>query len=214
MKAVVLCLSAVASLLLSAAAVLQENPTPIDAETAKKFGKIFAEHAAKLDKQQIKIDADAELSNGMHVPDKLGLLLVPQRGLKEGEELAAKFKTDKGAPLAYLFMFHLVPVIDGQPVDVSRVRSVKFVDDNGGEHTIYTLLLSVRQVAEDEYRLYCYGHEDKPLVDAKFSQGTGPGTEPAVVEIKDPNEQTRQGKLVITIFNKYQASFTIGHRAD
>ena len=214
MKVIALCLSAAVSLLLSAATALPESPQPIDAETAKKFGKILADAAAKLDKQQLKIEADADLSNGVHVPDKLGLLLVPQKGLKEGEELAAKFKADKGAPLAYLFMYHLVPVIDGQPVDASRVRTVKVADDNGGEHTVYVLLLSVRQLAEDDYRLYCYGHDDKPLVNAPFSEGTGPGTEPAAVEIKEPNEQTLQGKLVITVFNKYQASFTIGYRAD
>ena len=212
MKALIMSVTAAISLFFSAQASLPDDLTPIEPELAKKFGKILADEADKFEKPQVKITADADKANGVHVPDKVGVLIVPQKDLKESEELAAKFKADKGASLAYLFMYHVLPVIDGKPVEASKVRSVKIKDDNGGEHLIYVLLLSVRQLADDDYRLYCYGHDDKPLVESKFAEGTGPGAEPAAVEIKEPNEATMQGKLVVTVFGKYQASFTVGHK--
>src|SRR5262249_10571088 len=130
----------------------------------------------------------------------------------ESEELAAKFKETKGASLAYLFLYHLTPVINGSGADLSRLYSVKLPDDDGQEHTVHVLLLAVRQLSDEDYRLYAYGHDDKPLVDARFAEGTGPGPEPTAVEIKEVNEQTEQGKLIVTVFGKYQASFTVAHR--
>jgi hypothetical protein len=103
-------------------------------------------------------------------------------------------------------------VINGTSADVSRLYTVKLTDDEGQDRAVQVLILAVRQLAEDDYRLYGYGHEEKPLVDARFAEGTGPGPEPVAVEVKEVNEQTQQGKLVVTVFGKYQASFTVGYR--
>ena len=201
-------------LVISVRAASSDGLTPIEPDMAKAFGKRLSEEAAKLEKPQIKIEADSEKANGVHAPDKMGIIVVPQKDLKESEELAAKFKTEKGASLAYLFMYHVVPVIDGKAVDVSQLRSLKIEGDNGKVHTVYVMLLAVKQVSDDDYRLHAYGQGDKPLVDVKFSEGTGPGAEPVACEIKDPNEATQQGKLAVTVFGKYQASFTCAYKAD
>ena len=214
MKALVLSVSAALALSLAAVAAVPDDLSPIEPELAKKFGKLLADQAAKFEKPQVKVEADADKANGVHVPEKVGVIIVPQKDLKESEELAAKFKAEKGTPLAFLFLYNVTPVIDGKPVDPSKIRSVKITDESGTDHTVYCMLLAVRQTSDDEYRLYAYGHDDKPLVDAKFSEGTRPDNEPVAVEIKDPNEQTHQGKLVVTVFGKYQASFTVGHKAD
>jgi hypothetical protein len=207
-SALVVCLA------IPALAAVFDGLEPIEPDVAHRFGKILADEADKISKPQIKIAADPDKAVGLHVPQKVGVLVVPQKELKESEELAEKFKTEKGAALAYLFLYNLTPVIDGQPVDASRLRSVELADDNGGKHTVFVLLLAVRQLTDDDYRLQAYGHEEKPLVDAKFSQSAGPGTEPVAVEIKDVNEATHTGKLVLTVFGKYQAGFTCGHKAD
>jgi len=191
-----------------------EDLKPIEAEVAKGFGKLMADEAAKFDKPQIKIEADADKANGAHIPDTIGVLIVPQKDLKESEELAAKFKADRGAPLAFLFLYRVAPVVNNATVDKSKLRPVKLADEQGKEHTVHTLLLSVRQVADDDYRLYAYGYNDKPIVDAKFSERTASGTNPVVVEVKDVDHDKRQGKLVVSVFGKYQATFTIGHMPD
>jgi hypothetical protein len=214
MKKFIVSVPLVVCLVLPVLAAVVDGLEPIEAELAHRFGKLLSDEADKISKPQIKISADADKAVGLHVPQKVGILVVPQKELKESEELAEKFKSDKGASLAYLFLYNLVPVIDGQPVDASRLRTVELADDEGNRHKVYVMLLAVRQVSEDDYRLHAYGHEEKPLVEAKFSQGTGPGAEPVAVEVKEVNEATHQGKLVLTVFGKYQAGFTCGHKAE
>jgi len=186
---------------------------PLEAGFAEEFGKRFVAVADQFEQPQIKIQADPRKANGVHVPDKVGVLVVPQKDLQESEELAAQFKTDKGAALGLLFMYHAVPVLDDKAVDVGQLRPVKFTDDDGKEHTVYALLLAVKQVAEGDYRLQAYGNDPKPLIDAKFSQEEGGNVaQPVAVAIKDASEDTQRGKLVVTVFGKYQASFPCGYK--
>jgi hypothetical protein len=206
--AIVICLA------VPAVAAIVDDLIPIESALAQRFGKLLSDEADKISKPQIKVTGDPDKATGLHVPAKIGILVVPQKDLKEGEELAEKFKNEKGASLAYLFLYNLVPVIDGQPIDASRLRTVEVADEEGMKHTVYVLLLAVRQVSDDDYRLHAYGHADKPLVDAKFSEGAGPGAEPVAVEVKDVNEANHQGKVVLTVFGKYQVSFTCGHKAN
>lgn len=214
MKKLVMSIPLVVCVVLPVLAAVVDDLEPIEAEMAHRFGKLLSDEADKIAKPQIKIIADPDKANGVHAPKKAGMLVVPQKDLKESEELAEKFKTEKGASLAYLFLYNLVPVIDNQPVDPSRLHTVELADDNGTKHKVYVLLLAVRQLSDDDYRLHAYGHDEKPLVDAKFSEGTGTGTEPVGVEVKDVNEAAHQGRLVLTVFGKYQASFICGHKAD
>lgn len=200
--------------MLPGAVVTADDLQAIGKDDAQRFGKILSEAAAKLEKPQVKIDGDADKAVGLHAPEKLGMLLVPQKDLKESEELEEKFKADTGASLAYLFLYHLVPVIDGQPVDGSRLRSVTLTGDNGESHTVHVLLLSVRKIGEDDYRLYAYGHEDKPLIDTQFAEGTGPGDLPIAIEVKDKDEVNHQGKIVLTVFGKYQAGFKTAYKEN
>jgi hypothetical protein len=180
---------------------------PVPENRAHSVAARLVELADKIDKPQVKIEADASKANGFHVPSKLGVLVVPQKDLKEGEQSAAKTKVERGAPLAYLFAYQVVPLVDGKRVDVNRLRTIKVTDEEGQERRVHVLLLAVRQLADDDYRLYGYGQEEKPLVEAKFSEGASAVAEPVAVEIKEPNEQTREGNIVVTVFKKYRASF-------
>jgi hypothetical protein len=184
----------------------------IPQDLAQKLAVKISEDASKLEKLKFTVDADTEKANGFHVPGKVGALIVPQKGLKESEELAAKFKMDPGASLAYLFCYHMTPVVDGKPLSSDRFHSVTFNDEDGGQHELTLLLLSARQLSDDDYRLYVFGKDPKPLVDVKFAEGTGPGPTPVAVEIKDINESTREGNVVVTVFGKYQASFKATHK--
>jgi hypothetical protein len=196
------------------AIILAQDFEAIPAELGQQLANRLSEDAARIEKLKFRVDADGEKANGFHIPQKTGALVVPQKELKESEELSAKFKMDPGAALAYLFIYHLVPVVDGKRVEANQLPSVSFTDDDGGKHEVHVLCLSVRQLSEDDYRLYAFGQDAKPLVDAKFSEGTGPGPVPVAVELKEPNKETRQGKLVVTVFGKYQASFPVGYTGE
>jgi hypothetical protein len=197
----------------SAGLCVDEPLEPIPSELVEKVGKRLIEEAAKFDKPQVQVDPDLSKAYGLHKPGEAGMLAVPQKDLKESEELAAKFKTEKGAPLAILFTYRLTPVVDGKVADDSRVREIKFIDDEGTARPVQALLLSVRQVGDD-YRLYAWGHEDKPLVDAKFSQTDSGGPEPVGLSVKDLDEGSRQGTLVVTVFGKYQANLRMQHKPE
>ena len=75
-------------------------------------------------------------------------------------------------PLAYLFTYRVVPVIDGKLVSADRLRTVKVSDNQGEEHTAFVFALTARQLADDDYRLWVDGAGNKPLVDVPFSEGT------------------------------------------
>jgi hypothetical protein len=213
MKALIATMSACLVFGAGSAASVDDPLEPIPAELIEKVGKRLIDETAKFDKPQVKIEAELSKAYGLHKPGEAGMLVVPQKDLKESEELAAKFKTEKGAPLAILFTYRLTPVVDGKVADDSRVREIKFIDDEGAARPVQAMLLSVRQVGDD-YRLYAWGYEDKPLVDAKFSQTDSGGPEPVGLSVKDLDEGTRQGTLVVTVFGKYQASIRMQHKAE
>jgi hypothetical protein len=183
----------------------------IPTELAQNLAQRFSEEVGKIEKLKFKVEADQEKANGFHIPGKVGALIVPQKGLKESEELAAKFKMDPGATLAYLFLFHMAPVVEKKRIPADQLHSITFDDNDGNQHSLQVLLLSVRQLADDDYRLYAFGKDAKPLIDVKFAEGTGPGATPVAVELKDVNQANREGKLVVTAFGKYQASFPAGY---
>jgi hypothetical protein len=192
--------------LLMAPMLVAQQPEQIPDDFVRQLAPALVEQAGKFE-AKIKIDADLEKANGFHVPSKLGALIVPQKDLKESAELAAKFQTEPGAPLGYLFMFHLIPIADGKKIDTAKMKTVSFKDNNGGEHSLHVVTLVVRQLSVEDYRLHVYGVDAKPLVDVKFGAGSGKDSLPAAVELKDPNEATKEGSVVVTVFGKYQAKF-------
>jgi hypothetical protein len=188
--------------------------SPLPAEHAVSVSTRLVEQAGKLEKLPFRIDPDPQKGNGFHVPDKLGALVVPVKGLAESEELAATFKTDPGAPVAYLFLYRLAPLVDGKRVDANRVYQVKIDDAQGVMREVGALLLAVRQPAADDYRLHVYGPGPKPLIDAKFAAGQSTGPTPVSIEIKDVNEAAREGRIVVTVFGQYQASFPVAYSGE
>jgi hypothetical protein len=200
----------VLSALFVPAFVVAQELEAIPEEHVRKMAPSLIEQAGKFE-YKIKIDADVEKANGFHLPKKLGALIVPQKDLKESEELAAKFQNEPGASIGYLFLFHLVPIVDGKRADASRLKTVTVADKDGGQHTIHVATLAVRQLSGDDYRLHVYGTDAKPLIDAKFAEGIGPGPVPVAVELKNPNEAKKEGTVVVTVFGKYQATFQAGY---
>ena len=201
-------------LLLFPALLAAQELEAIPADLARGLATQFVEQVNKFDKPAAKIDGDLEKVNGVHIPHKMGLLIVPQSDLKESEELDKKFESKPGASLAILFAYHVIPVVDGKKVDANKLYTVTVKDDEGKEHPLYALLLVVHKPTPDDYRLHAYGKDAKPVVDAKFAEGTGPGPVPVAVELKDINKETREGNVVVTAFGKYQASFKAAYEGE
>jgi len=179
---------------------------PVPAELARAIGKALLE-AAPMDfagdpSQAVGVFAEDEEEEG------LGMILVPADGLNEEE---AEMKIGDSTPLALLFTSApILPVADGRLVDRDRLHDVTITDDEGDEHDVDCMLLIVKRIAEEDYRLYGIANATAPLVDARFDDGEGPGQTPLALEVKDIDEESETAAVVITVFNKYQAMFRAG----
>jgi hypothetical protein len=196
---------------LSAVALAQAELVSIESEAAKQVAEQFSEQVQKFKKPQVKVEPDPSKANGVHKRNDAGALIVPQKDLTE-EKLPDAAKSKAGAGVAFLFMHRLVPIIDGKGVSKEKMRSVTYTNKDGDKIAIHCLILAVRQVSDKDRRLYVYGTDSKPLIDVPFSKNAGPGTQPVAVEIKEIQDQ--EGKLFVTLFDKYQASFKVMHQPD
>ena len=195
------------ALAMTVSSAVAQDVEPVPADMAKAFGEALVKAAAKIDKLPVKIECDPAQAVGVSVPDEGGIILVPQKGLDE--ENTPDMTGADGVPLAlYFSTANIVPIIDGKLIDRGKLHGVTVTDGQGNEHEANCMLLTVRMISEEDYRLYGFGKAAKPLIDVQFTGGEGPGAKPLAVEIKDIEGET--GSLVITVFDKYQAKFRGG----
>ena len=211
MRTVLQSLMLVAGIMLCVSSALAQELTQMEPERAQQVAELLVPKAAEVKSPQIEIKSDVSGAVGLRFRQD-GILVVPQKGLsEEGEH--PEVKTEPGAPLGYLFMTtSFRPVVKGKPVEPDKLRVVKVVDRQGNERSVICLLLAVRQLGDDDWRLYVYGPEKSPLVDAPFSLAEQEQTGPIALEIRDV--QGTEGALVVTVFGKYEASFRIDYQAN
>lgn len=199
MRKLCLCLFATVAL---ATRGFAQDLEPIEADQARGFATKLAELAGAIEKPQVKIEADADKAVGLHSPHRCGLLIVPRKDLVDDPE-NKDVKTENGAALAFLFLYKIVPVVEGKQIEADKLRQVEIVDGQGAAHSVHFLLLSVKKVADDDWRLLAYGKDKKPVVNVKFSEGKGNGTTPIGVAVEEVSGN--EGTVVLTLFDKYQA---------
>jgi hypothetical protein len=183
-----------------------EELKPVEADLAHAIAERLATEAAGFEKPRLKIEPDCSKAVGLHVPEKTGLLLAPQKDLAEGE--SEGYDKETGKPLGYLFLYRILPLADGKKLDPAGLPTVTIKNDDGKEFVIPTLLLSVRRLADDDWRLYAFGKGEKPVLDLKFAAGAGPGEKPVGVQMKELDG--KKDTLVVTVFDKYQARMPMG----
>ena len=207
MRKLVLGMAALAACGIGAASAMAEDLEILDSQIAGAFAQALNDVAAKIEKPQVKIDADIDKACGVH-KEQTGLLLVPQKDITPENEAV---NSDPGAPLGHLFMStNFTPVIDGKPVDVAKLRTLTFQGQDGNDHKAYYLALAARHTDDDVWHLYGYGSDAKPLLDVRIGEGTGPGTEPLALEVKEFEDN--KGTAYITIFDRYQCSFPVSYK--
>lgn len=195
----------------SASFALAQNLTELDAQRSQRVAGMLMEKAAEIKSPQVKIETDTAKAVGVRY-GRDGVLVVPRKGLDEQKEYP-EVRTEQGAGLAYLFLSSAFsPVIDGTRVKPERLRTVNVVDNQGTERAVACLLLAVRQIGEDDWRLYVYGADKKPLIDAPFTEAAAEKPGPIAVHV----EQVAgfEGTLTITAFGKYQAGFRIRYELN
>jgi len=141
---------------------------------------------------------------------QLGMILVPAKGFIDEDE-APELEVGGSAPLALLFTSpSIVPVTGNQRVSRDRMHSVTVTDSEGKEHKSNCMVLIVKRIAEDDYRVYGMGDSNAPLIETRVTEGEGPGDAPFAMEIKEIDKESKTASVVITVFGKYQAAFRAG----
>jgi len=192
-------------LLASASGAAAETLNEMDPFTAQTYAQYLVEIMDDVEGQQVKVDANPESALGLAAGGE-GVILVPVKGLKAGEEHSEVY-TENGASLAYLFLSpRFNPVLDGKQVAQDKLHTVTYTDDSGSEKKATCLILTVRNTA-DTWHLYAYGKDAKPLIDAQFSESSEEADSPVAIGSTSAEDET---SLVVTVFGKYAASFKIG----
>jgi hypothetical protein len=207
MKKLMLAVAAVAAGSFGAVAAVAEDLEVLDAQIAQTVAQVLVEAAEKLEKVQVKIEGDLEKSCGVH-RERTGILLVPQKDIKPETEAV---NSDPGAPLAHMFMSEgFTLVLDGKPVDAAKLRTLTVQGPDGNDMKAAYLLLAARHLDDDTWHLYGYGTDDKPLLDVAIGEGSGPGTEPLALEVKEFDDNA--GTAYVTIFDRFQSNFKVSYK--
>lgn len=179
----------------------------MDADIAKQYGKHIAELFTKdLKDVALTFDVDSELASGLHAEED-GILMVPMKGMKEGT-INPDVEKETGAGLCYLFLSpRYQPHVDGKPIDVSKLLTVKFTDGEGNSREALAMIVTIKHAEGDDWRLYAFGKEKTPLIKSQF--GIASGSAKGVVDLSVDSPREGKANLTFTIVGKYAASFPI-----
>jgi hypothetical protein len=176
--------------------------------------QLYAKHLSDLFEKenadrQIKFEIDADQATGVHAGQD-GLIVVPVKGLKEDAPDPA-VETEKGGGLCYLFLSTCyIPLVDGKPIDAKKLHHIKYTNGEGEVRETVCLLISVKHVEGDDWRLLAFGTEKTPVIDARISEGADSTDKPLEFRVRDVKDQ--KANLVFQLFSKYSASFAIAHK--
>lgn len=197
------------ALLSVAPAARADELEKIDPEITQQVSTHLLELFNKETKEpQVKFEGNPEKAVGLHA-DRDGIIMVPIKTLKEGSPDKA-VETENGAGICYLFMSpKFNPLVEGKPVDAKKLRTVKFQDRDGNDREATALLVTVKHVEGDDWRLYVFGADKKPLIESRW--GTANDNAEGDLAMAVTGAKDKKANLVFTLFNKYSAAIEIAH---
>ncbi len=203
-----LCAGVGSLVLLLAAATSAQELAVMEPETAREYGRMLSDLFAKTEGQQVKIEPSATEATGLQLSGD-GIIFVPSKQL-DSDKVDPAAESETGAPLAYLFISPRFELLhSGKPFDRKKLRAVKYGDDNSQEREVTALILAVRHLSGGDWRLYFYGSEKKPLIEAKFFDADDPKHKNVGIQVIDM--KNGHGTLVVTALKKVEASFEFGY---
>lgn len=183
---------------------------PMSPESSQRYGQHLSELFEKENgERQVKFEVDPAQATGLH-EDQDGILIVPIKGLKEGE-IDPAVESENGGGLCYLFLSPCyTPVIDGKPIDGKKLRRVKFKNGQGDDREAICLLVTVKHAGGDDWRLFAFGAGKSPVIDSRFSES--PENVDRTLAIRVSGAKDNKANLALTLHKKYSASFAIGQK--
>lgn len=193
-----------------ASAAMGQQLSPMDAKAKRQVIGMLKDHLGKLESPQVKIDPDPAGAAGLRFRQD-AILLVPQKDLPGSPDDASnrtEVRSPAGAGLAYLLLSsRFTPVIDGKTVEAKKLRTIEVDSPRGGKQSLRCLLLAVRQVSDEDWRLLVYGAEKEPLIDVLIDEAPAKQKGPVAIRVEDVSG--RRGTLVVNVLEEYEAGFQL-----
>ncbi len=207
------------SAVVCAALIVAVSPSPgraqsplqaMETEDTKAYAEFLSGKLQEFEGLQVKIEPDYAQSVGLSTEGQ-GMIVVADKNLKEGEQNEAA-ESDPGAALGYLFLStRFFPLNGDAKVEKDKLRTAKYDEDAGDGQMAAGLILAARHIEGDDWRLYVYGTDMKPLVDTRFREAEDQKDDAPRLAIRVEDVADGKATLVLTLFGKYEASFGIAH---
>lgn len=177
-------------------------------EITELYAKYLSEHfEQQVPDRQVKFEVDFSKATGLHAGQE-GVISVPIKGLKEDISDPA-YESEHGMGLCYLFMSPgYVLMSDGKAIDPAKLRKVKINDEQGAERESICLILTAKHVGGDDWRLYGFGTDKKPIISASFAETSSKADK--AVDIRIDGAKNQKAVLEVIVHKRYSASFTFG----
>ena len=154
-------------------------------------------------KSDAPFQVDADLKRPVAGQDgEYGLLILPETKLTAAVlEAAGK----DPVPVAQLWLKKLTPIVDGGPVEESRLHMVSLQHD-GETHRAPLCLLGVRRTDAGALELVIYGKGREPLARVPLLKANRTQTLPIELEVERESEA---GRLTFFLCGRYEATLKV-----
>jgi hypothetical protein len=172
----------------------------MSSESSQRYGQHLSELFEKENRErQVKFEVDPTQATGLH-EDQDGILVVPIKGLKE-EVIDPAVVSENGGGLCYLFLSPCyTPVVDGKPIDGKKLRRVKFKNGQGDDREAICLVVTVKHVGGDDWRLFAFGAEKTPVIDSRISESQENVDRTLAIQVGGAKDN--KANLALTLYKK------------
>jgi hypothetical protein len=179
-----------------------------------EVSQLYAQHLSDLFKKEhpdlpSKIEVDPSQASGV-LSGQDGIICVPAKDLKEGN-IDPAVESEAGAGLCYLFLSPcFAPLKDGKPVDSQKLRRIKFDNGQGQEREAICILVTVKHLGGDDWRLYGFGTEKTPIVNSQFEDASSGADKSLAFKVSGSKDM--KANLELILLSKYSSSFAIASK--
>ena len=189
-----------------------EELQAIPADEMAKATPLLMEANTRLGELPLKLELDAGKAMGLKTAE-VGLILIPDKRLKDEKADKADRKKNKGAaiPVGQLWTLKLSPMENGSVVPNDRLRLVKVATkEKQRELAVYSL--GIERSGKKAFQLALYAKEGSPVLRVPMTAAKSKGGAPVTLTARQTGEHT--GVVELTLLGRYKAEIPFGKQAE
>lgn len=181
--------------------VLAQEPIPL--EKAQKGARMLTRSLAQTSDLPLAADVDLEKPHAFKAGD-VAVMIIPDRHLSADAISGAK---DAVVPLGQLWMYHLVPRLNGQAIATDKLRTLVVTDD-GKDMRVQMYLIGAAKNAQGALELALYTKDKEPVARIPIVSGLS-AKQDLPLEIFGHKEDDQSGILTINILGQHRAELLL-----